>query len=303
MKNQAEITCVGQALVDCITRGKEAQPHKNHVYRADGISLSTGGDALNESAILAGMGYRVRLVCGLGDDLAGQLVLHMADKYGIDISFAEVSPDLSTPIANLMVERDGSRQSINSRTTMLTGYEPDGEAFQGVKIVSFASLFRAPLDQKDVIIRLVRQAKEAGAIICADTKLPTYREISLEDIKEVLPLIDYFFPNENEAAYYSHITDGDFHKMCQVFAGYGIKNIIIKMGEKGCVAMHGDEYFHVPAKQVKAVDSTGAGDNFVAGFIHGLLNDWDLKKCCDYGTECAAASVQHVGAVVKTQYQ
>lgn len=59
-----KVVCIGQALVDCITRGKE--PWRERVYRAQSISLNTGGDALNEASLLAKMGIPVSLVCGLG---------------------------------------------------------------------------------------------------------------------------------------------------------------------------------------------------------------------------------------------
>ena len=79
-----KVVCIGQALVDCITRGKE--PWREHVYRARSISLNTGGDALNEASLLAKMGIPVSLVCGLGEDVAGNLVYQTALERGIDVS-------------------------------------------------------------------------------------------------------------------------------------------------------------------------------------------------------------------------
>ena len=76
MEHQKHVVCVGQALVDCITRGMEEKPYKKNVYRADSISLNTGGDALNESIVLSHLGHQVSLVCAVGDDLAGHIVLH-----------------------------------------------------------------------------------------------------------------------------------------------------------------------------------------------------------------------------------
>lgn len=189
---------------------------------------------------------------------------------------------------------------------MLTGYEPDERAFRGAEAVSFASLFRAPLDKRESILRLMKAAKAEGAIICADTKMPTYREISREDLLEILSYIDYFFPNENEASYYSRILAG---RSKEPLPGWQCLPPIWgeKCGHKDRrKRLHGsqrDGSFQFPARKVKAVDSTGAGDNFVAGFIHGLLFGWDLRKCCDYGTHCAAVSVQYVGAVTGIKQQ
>lgn len=290
----AEVVCIGQAVVDCITRGREKQAHKKNVYRAESISLNIGGDAMNESVILSHLGHQVKLVCGVGDDVAGHLIVHEASAQGIDTSDISILSHIATPIANLMVNEDGSRSSINSQATMLTGYEPKEEVVKGAKIVSLASLFRAPLDKSDKIISLVEAAKREGAIICADTKMPTYRQIGMTDIEKILPLIDYMFPNENEGAYYT--GESSYIAMADYLKNLGVKNVIIKTGADGCVVCGEKESFTQKAYAVHALDSTGAGDNFVAGFISGLLKKWSLKECCEYGTACAAVCVQAIGA-------
>ncbi len=292
MEQQDFAVCLGQALVDCITRGKH--PHKPNVYRADSIALAVGGDAVNEASALVKLGYQAKLVCGLGNDAAGSLVYRSAVERGIDVNNVTISNDLTTPIANLMVEADGSRISYNSPATLLEGYLPNAKCFKGAKVVSFASLFRAPLDQKDVVISLIKEAKEAGAIVCCDSKIPTYRQIDLKDIAEVLPLIDYFFPNENEARLFS--GENDYEKMAAKIKAMGVKNVIVKTGAKGCVVCGEDGCFSKPALPVEVIDTTGAGDNFAAGFMAGLLEDRDLQTCVDFGLKQAAVSLTHMGA-------
>lgn len=291
MKNK--VICIGQALVDCITRGKE--PWRERVYRAQSISLNTGGDALNEASLLAKMGIPVSLVCGLGEDVAGNLVYQTALERGIDVSHVSRLSKLATPIANLTVHPDGSRESCNSEATMLTGYIPDPSVVHGASVVSLASLFRAPLDQKETVIHLAREAKKAGAILCADTKIPTFRQLTPQDISEILPLIDYLFPNENEAALFT--GKQDYMEMAEALHAMGIRTVIVKAGKDGCYACSDTERFHMPALPVKAIDSTGAGDSFVAGFIAGLLEQKSLWECCEKGTKCAAECVGHAGAV------
>ena len=318
-KKKPDVVCIGQAVVDCITRGAKEAPDQKLALRAESVHLSTGGDAVNESFVLAGLGYDVHLVCGLGQDYAGMILLEEAKRRGVGTSRIQVIEGMDTPIANLIVNEDGSRRSINSRATMLEAYTPDESAVRDASIVSFASLFRAPLDQKDIVCRLIRAAHEDGAVICADTKLPTFRKLTLEDLKEVLPLIDYIFPNEKEAAY--HTGEEDFARAAEVFHGYGIRHVIIKAGPLGCFvsvdegagrggcrsgSLSGSgegtsaahrETFYIPALSVQAVDTTGAGDNFVAGFISGLLEGEDLNGCCTRAMRQAAMSIRHIGGV------
>ena len=293
---QPDVLCVGQAVIDCITRGQEEKPYKENVWRAESIRVSTGGDAVNESFALSSMGHRVSLVCGVGNDLAGSILLSEAEKRGICTKGVTVSDSLTTPIADLIVRMDGSRYSINSGATKLEGYTPDPSVLResGAKIISFASLFRAPLDDPETVRELVRAAHDAGAVVCADTKLPTYRAMSLADLADVLPLIDYIFPNEKEAAYYS--GKEQYADMAAVFRSYGIKNVIIKTGPEGCIADLSGDIFSLPPLPVPVVDTTGAGDNFVAGFLSGLLKGSSPEKCLESALAQAAVCVQHIGA-------
>ncbi len=292
-EKSVKVICIGQALVDCIVRGKE--PYRENVDIAEEIILNTGGDALNESWVLETLGCHTKLICGVGQDPAGDLVLKKARSHGVDVSGVVQSERLTTPIASLTVDKNGGRRSCNSRATMLDGFLPELEVPDGVRVVSLASLFRAPLDRKDTVIRLVRKAKDAGAVVCADTKIPTFRQMSLFDLSEILPVIDYLFPNEKEAQYLT--GKKDYMEMAEELCRRGIQNVIVKTGSEGCTVCGRTKRFHMPAEKVEAVDSTGAGDSFVAGFISGIVAGDSLEGCCSCGIRCAADCVQRMGAV------
>ena len=302
-----DVLCIAQAVIDCITRGQEADKHRENVFRAERIELHIGGDAVNESIALADLGHRPAIACGVGTDLAGNLLRSELANRGVDTSEITVMKSLTTPIAQLVVHQDGGRHSINSRATMLEGYLPDPAmpGRKGARIVSFASLFRAPLDQADVVRGLIRAAKESGALVSVDTKLPTFREIRLEELADVWPLVDFIFPNEKEAAYHTGIpenegnTEEHFRKMSEVFRGYGIKNVIIKAGADGCYINNDDGFWHLPALPVEVVDSTGAGDNFGAGFLSGILRGEEIRACAARGRARAAQCISRMGASEK----
>lgn len=298
------IVCIGQAVVDCITRGVEGDPLGMGKTRAQSITLNLGGDAVNESFVLSSMGRRAALVCAVGDDLAGRFVANEASRRGLETGGVTVVRGLVTPVANMFVKLDGSRSSVTSAASLLPGYTPDPEyvrslVMNGAGIVSFASLFRAPLDQPDVVCRLVGVAHESGAIVCADTKIPTFRSMSLRDLEPVLPMIDYFFPNDTEAAFLTGI-DGNYEEMAGALIDKGIRHVVIKAGEQGIFAADAEsgECFMLPALKVPVVDTTGAGDNLVAGFMDGLLRGADFRGCCEAGLEAAALSIQHLGATI-----
>ena len=117
----------------------------------------------------------------------------------------------------------------------------------------------------------------------------------LEDITEALSYVDYFFPNFEEASEMTGETDEA--KVADKLYACGVKNVIMKIGKRGCYIRNADGAMIVPAcKGVTAIDTIGAGDNFASGFITGLLEGKDIRECAIYANCTAAVSVQYVGA-------
>ncbi|MDD3169477.1 MAG: PfkB family carbohydrate kinase, partial [Eubacteriales bacterium] len=112
---------------------------------------------------------------------------------------------------------------------------------------------------------------------------------------EALPYLDYFLPNAEEAAMLTGLEDPD--EMADCLLQYGVKNVTIKLGKKGCFIKNGQERYHIPAFPAEAVDTTGAGDNFAAGFITAVLDGMELEACGIFANAAAAASTESVGAV------
>lgn len=290
-----DVICVGQAVVDCITKGREEEPYKENVYRAKTISLHTGGDAMNEAIALSHMGVQVSVVCGLGEDVAGKLILNELKQNGIHTDLVTIGKNV-TPIANIQVAEDGSRYSINSESTKLFGYRLPS-VIPNTKILSLASLFRPPLVEKEVVLHIVKEAKEKGSIIVVDTKLPLAEEINLDSYKEILALVDYIFPNEKEAEYYTKKTV--YQDMADVLHGYGIPHVILKLGKEGCYISSKEIQKHLPALPIEHIeDSTGAGDHFVAGFLAHLLQGESFEACAQNGLLEASFCLQRTGGSV-----
>ena len=318
------VICAGQAVVDCITRNITEDPDRPEARKAESISLRIGGDAVNEASALVKLGIPADVLIAVGDDPAGDMLRTILQKRGVGTSGIRVmEAPFSTPVANLLVKPDGSRSSVNSEATLLPGFLP-GEADlrklcpEGAdfpEILSFASLFRAPFTDPDRIKDLVLSAEKLGMRIYADTKLPTFRKITLHDIKDVLPHLSCMFPNEREAEYYTGKTS--LPEMADVFLGYGLKRVVIKTGPDGCYARSSvpgelpDDMtlkkapsgggriegggFTLPALPVKAVDTTGAGDHFVAGYLAAVLSGGSFFDCCLSGILLAGESIQRIG--------
>ncbi|MBQ2669404.1 MAG: bifunctional hydroxymethylpyrimidine kinase/phosphomethylpyrimidine kinase, partial [Clostridia bacterium] len=131
-------------------------------------------------------------------------------------------------------------------------------------------------------------------IVIADTKLPNFRFLTLEDVRDSLPLIDYITPNEDEARYFTGKEDPE--EMAEVLLEYGVRNVIVKLGSKGCFFRSGDKKIRLEAFPIDAVDATGAGDNFVAGFCSELLRGSEAEIALRFASACGAICTTAVGA-------
>ncbi len=185
-----DVICIGMALVDSIIRGFDPKPVSASGYVVQSGSLNAGGEAVNEAVAAAKLGMRTGILCALGDDAAGEIVLNELKKNGVDIRLVVKSE--TTPVTTMFVRADGTRKSVTNRAHRYN-FHPEKEPalFTDAKAVILGSLFRAPFDDPEILYAVVSGAKKAGQLVVADTKLPNFRFLTLEDILDSLEQIDY----------------------------------------------------------------------------------------------------------------
>ncbi len=116
----------------------------------------------------------------------------------------------------------------------------------------------------------------------------------LSVIEEDMEFVDYFFTSFEEAKMLS--GQNHYQDMAKFFIDKGVKNICIKMGAKGSFIANAREKEFFPALKVPTLDSTGAGDAYVAGFITAVLQKWPFLKCGLFANAVGAMSVTAIGA-------
>ncbi len=290
-----DVLCIGMALVDSIIKGFNPTPISASGFRASSCTLSAGGEAVNEAVTASKLGLKTAILCALGKDMAGSLVSEVLKENNVDTSLILYPQEHSTPVTTMFVNEDGTRKSVTNLSHTFN-FHPEShlEALLQTRTIILGSLFRAPFDNPTSVKAVLEFAHDNGILIVADTKLPNFRFMSLEDLKDFLPLIDYITPNEDEARYFTGKETSE--EMAKVFLSYGVKNVIIKLGSKGCYFTNGKERIVLPALRVNAVDATGAGDNFVAGLVSELLRGEDILEALKFATTCGALCSTAIGA-------
>lgn len=286
-----DLICTGMALVDSIIKGFNPEPVSASGYIASSASLSVGGEAVNEAMAAAKLGLRTAIICALGPDAAGGMIRAALEACNVYTGLIVTSP--RTPVTTMFVHDDGTRKSI---TNDAHRYNFHPERIQGLsgetKALILGSLFRAPFDDPDIVYSVLSSAK--ARIVFADTKLPNFRKLTMEDLKDSWPLIDYVTPNEDEARFFTGETDPE--KMADAFLKYGAKNVIIKLGRDGCLLKNEKEAIRLQGYSVQAVDATGAGDQFLAGFASEIIRGMSHQEALRFANACGAICTTAIGA-------
>lgn len=308
MNNKVDVICIGAAIADLPLYPVDKYVFDNVSHPLDDISMTIGGDAINEATIITRLGHRVSLMSLIGDDIVGNYIEKFANDNNIITKDLKKKAGINTSINVGLVRADGERTFITNRNGSLWKLDIDSinlDNIKDAKILSLASIFNNPLLNNDALVKIFERAKENNMIICADMVKSRLNE-GLEDIKEALSYVDYFFPNYEEA---SELTGKeDLDNIADTFLSCGVKNVIIKTGKKGCFIKNSELRKMIPAflkdSSVK-IDTIGAGDNFVSGFISGLLRDEDIENCGLFGNAVAAVSIESIGATtgVKSRSQ
>jgi sugar/nucleoside kinase (ribokinase family) len=301
-----EVICLGMAVADILARGVPNEIVGGATTVAEEVTMSVGGDALNEAITLSKLGHSVMLMTLVGADPQGKFLLEQCKTNGVNVAGVTVSHRYPTSTSIVLIRPDGERSFISQKGGTVDEYSLDDIDVSliklGVKVVSVGSLFCSKRLDVDALPIVLRRAKEIGAITLADLVLNN-RETKLEDVQDVLSYLDYIIPSEEEAIVYTGKRDLD--DIAEVFLSYGVKNVVIKLGSKGVYARTARESKHLPVYPSEVIDATGAGDNFVAGFISALARGGSLTDCLQFGSATAAISIQFVGATtgVKDQQQ
>ena len=290
-----DIICIGMALLDSIIKGFDPNPISKSGFRAESGSLRIGGEAVNEAVTAAKLGMKTGILCCLGMDPAGEMVEQYLQRNGVDTDLVRHDCRHETPVTTMFVNEDGTRRSVTNQSHRYN-FHPEEyvECFSDTRAIILGSLFRAPFDDAGIIHTVIGEAKKRGTIVFADVKIPNFTELGLEDIQLSLPMIDYMTPNEDEAKYYTGQEDPK--EAAKVFLEYGVRNVMIKLGSKGCYFRNAKEEIELPAYRIKAVDSTGAGDNFIAGFASEILRGNSCREALRFANACGAICTTALGS-------
>jgi len=252
-----------------------------------------GGKGANQAAAVARLGGKVAMIGRVGADAFGESLRANLLRFGVNVEHVIVDEESATGIAMILVDSMNRDNSIviaagaNGQVSLkdLRRAEP---LFRKAKMLILQ--FEVPLQ---VVERAAELARQHGLKVVLNPA-PAY-PVSLDFLLKA----DYLILNETEIEILSqHKVRGleSARVAAQALVREGLPVVIVTSGERGALLATSQEMVHVPARKVQVVDTTAAGDAFVAGFTMGLLDGFPLDDAVRYAVCAGTLTVTKFGA-------
>ena len=271
MERLYDVTAMGEMLIDFTLNGQSEQG--NHLFEA-----CPGGAPCNVLAMLNKLGRKTAFIGKVGEDQFGRLLKGTIDELGIETKGLILDKEIHTTLAFVHTFPDGDREFSFYRKPgadmMLTEEEVDYDLIRQSRIFHFGTLSMTDEPVRSATKKALEVAKEADCLITFDPNLRPPLWNSLDEAKKQMEYgfqyCDMLKISDNEIQFVSGKEDYD-EGIRYLQDKYNIPLIFLTMGKDGSRAYYKDIRVERKGFQVKAIETTGAGDTFCGCSIHGLL--------------------------------
>lgn len=289
---------IGLVTLDVVASPIDALPQGEGTTLIQGIACAPAGTAGGAAMVAARLGVQVKLASALGDDLIGRFVRMALEESKVDTSLLPVRPGMPTSTTVLAVDSKGRRPNFHALGAGMLASVNDEvmEVARQARFLHYGGVGGPKLDGGPGA-SLLQAAHEAGAIVTCDLISP--QGSALDELKRLLPFVDYFMPSAAEALALTGTDDLD--AAADVFLGFGAKACIIKNGGRGSHVVLPDARHSLPAHVITPVDTTSCGDSYCAGFTAALSRGWEPLEACRFATATAALVAQGLATLGKLE--
>ena len=306
-----KILGIGNAIVDVICKVNDSFIDQNNLTKStmklffdenefksllNNLKIEktiSGGSVANSIVGLSQLGDKVGFIGKVSDDNFGNKYEEGLKKENVEYFYSKKKEELPTGTCLILVTPDSERTMCTFLGTAGKINENDvsSEAIKKSEIIFLEGYLWDEGEPKKAFDKAINVANKVAMslsdLFCVDRHKPHFLNL-------VKNKLDITFANEQEIT--SLIKANNFSEVID-FSKQLHKLIVITRGEKGAVAINGEEIFESDVKKnLKIIDLTGAGDLFAAGFLHGFVNGLTTEKCLEKGTEMSSKVIQQIGA-------
>ncbi|MEC7926558.1 MAG: ribokinase [Actinomycetota bacterium] len=290
---KSKICVVGSSNIDQISY-VENIPGDGETVFGSSYQMGFGGKGANQAVMASLLGAETYMITCLGEDVYADMTIENYKKNNINIDYLQIVPG-SSGVAPIWVDDSGQNRII-----VISGSNDHIDADKAIESLSkiqdlkiLVGQFEIPLEVTEKVFSFARENNITTILNPAPAKIPS---------ENLLSLTDWFIPNEVEFSTISNMdafVDENLIKYANSISG----NLIVTLGEKGAASIDKDSVIKTPAPEVKAVDTTGAGDAFVGAFAYGLSSELSPQDAIKLAVDRASDSVTKPGTQISYSKQ
>jgi sugar/nucleoside kinase (ribokinase family) len=313
MQRHLEVVTVGHASVDVLAPATDDlvaslglakgtmtlvdDDRAQVVYAAIGPTTAvSGGSAANTAAGLASLGASAAFVGKVADDPLGHVFTHDLRAAGVDYRVPLSADGPGTGRCLIMVTPDAEKTMCTFLGVgdLLAPADVDVDLVRSADVV-YIEGYLCGLEHTDgTVERTITAARAGGTTVALSLSDPLWVELHGASLDRLLDRVDLLFANEHEAC---GLTGAHEVGKAIGLLAERCATVAVTLGAEGSLVASGGETTAVAAHAVaRAVDTTGAGDLYAAGFLYGMTRGLDAERCARLGGLAAAEVVSHVGA-------
>lgn len=301
MTDSLDIISIGECMIEFSTNESLMNAEIMHKYY--------GGDTLNTAVAAARLGSKVGYITRVGRDSFQTYLLDSWQAENIDTSNIKIVEGYNG-LYIISIQEESRKEVVfyrkKSAATTLSTDDISEDYIQQANIVYSTGIAQSlSASAKGAVKKAFHIAKDKGCLVAYD---PNYRERlwdadeANEAMEEIIDCVDIIMLNNiHDADWLIEQTSPD--KIIKYFWDKGISTVVVKMGKKGCVVGYNGEISTIPSKGEEAVDSTGAGDAFNGGFLHGIACGYTPFESARLATIVASEQIKKLGAVKSLPYR
>jgi sugar/nucleoside kinase (ribokinase family) len=289
-----DVGCAGILVQDMFCGPMAALPPEGALLALEHMPTKAGGCAANVAIGLAKQGVSVDVVGCLGSDSAADFLLKIYALHGVGCAKVVRAARLETSRCVILLVQGQDRRYLyfDGANRAFSIDHIDREWLSQLKVFYLGGLFVLPGIDSLQLIELLEFCRAACVTTVVDVVIPQFLS-GMSTLTQLLPLIDVFVPNEDEARAFTGLTDP--LDQLRALEGAGAHTVIITRGNMGAVASRDGRRWRCGAYQMPVIDPSGSGDAFASGVIRGVLGGWSLPQTLRYASAVGASVTRAAG--------
>jgi sugar/nucleoside kinase (ribokinase family) len=289
-----DVGCAGILVEDTFCGPIAAVPPAGALMMLDDMPVRAGGCAANVAIDLAKQGVTADVLGCVGNDSSADILIHTFEKCGVGVSrVTRVEGHRTSKTIILLVEGQDRRYfHVAGANKALTVDHIPPDWLSQLRVFYLGGLFAMPGIDLDKLAGLLQFCRTAEVTTVLDVVVPQELQ-GMEQIRRLLPLIDVFVPNDDEARAFTGLTD-PFDQL-RALQSAGANTVIITRGGLGSVAARAKRTWSCGTYHMKVVDPSGSGDAFTSGVIKSILLGCDLPQTLRYASAIGASATRAAG--------